>query len=183
MSTDKTDKLVCRAAFHASDHLRTNIHLLVLWALIVMGGMFLFVRSPPWDLTNSGWSLSLAILATLILGGVLGYRARQSDNDLPPRMLVGAAFAVAWRIGAVWIALIGCVEFLVTAVTSPLLTSFATTSATVDHYPIILVGTVFIVSGALDARRPSSGDCARPPTDARSAGEHRDPVVHRVWLA
>ena len=37
------------------------------------------------------------------------------------------------------------------------------------------------VAGWLDAGGSSAGHRARPQAAARSAGEHSDPVVHRVW--
>ena len=37
--------------------------------------------------------------------------------------------------------------------------------------------------GASDARWPSSRHRARPQADAGSSGQHRDPVVHRLWVA
>ena len=135
MSTDGTKKV------NASSLLRENIRLVVGSAFIVVVGMALFSLPPPCDLTRRGWGLLLVVLATLILGGVLGRRAQKSDRGLSFKMLIG----VAGRIGAIWLVLIECAEYGVTYLGPSLAGSFPTTSTSVEHYPIILVCTMVIV--------------------------------------
>ena len=144
MNEDRANEVAGRVPVGAPSLLRANIQTVVALAAIMVMGMILLALSPPWDLVKSGWGLFLATLATLILGGILGYRVQQLGGDLPLKTLFGVAFGVAWRIGAIWIVLVGCVEYGMTSLS----VSFPTTSATVDHYPIILVCILFIVTGS-----------------------------------
>ena len=112
MTNTNQTEVTGRALVDASSILKANTKIVVVSAIVVWCGMSAHWAYKPLVKiqTLSELGVGIALLTSVFLGAVLGYRAQQLDGVRP----VGAALGVAWRLGFVWVVLAAITEHAIT---------------------------------------------------------------------